>query len=190
MLLGVGFKVILISTVVLGFLVPARAKLLARVGSRAVAGTGHFSRHPVIGLLQPFAQFLDSITRDSRTEEDKKRWATSAAPLLVLIAPLAAFAVVPFGSRYVFDGALVSLVVADIEWGVVWLVGAAMLAIYGSSALIVDPDVRCALLGLIGTGTLVHEGDWEHNMEKTPFKIDDEFYDALHAELGIAEVDD
>jgi NADH:ubiquinone oxidoreductase subunit H len=142
MLLGVGFKVILISTVVLGFLVPARAKLLARVGSRAVAGTGHFSRHPVIGLLQPFAQFLDSITRDSRTEEDKKRWATSAAPLLVLIAPLAAFAVIPFGSRYDFDGVLVSLVVADIEWGVVWLVGAAMLAIYGSSALIADPAHR------------------------------------------------
>jgi NADH:ubiquinone oxidoreductase subunit H len=142
MLLGIGFKVILISTVVLGFLVPARAKLLAGVGPRAVAGMGHFSRHPVIGLLQPLAQFMDAITRDRRSEEDKKRWAIAAAPFFVLIAPLAAFAVVPFGSRYVFDGALVSLVVADLEWGVVWLVGAAMLAIYGSSALIVDPAHR------------------------------------------------
>ena len=48
-----------------------------------------------------------------------------------------------------------------------------------------EDDVRCALLGLIGTGTLVHEGDWERNMEGTPFKIEDEFYDALHAELGL-----
>ena len=53
------------------------------------------------------------------------------------------------------------------------------------AALFADAEVRCALLGLIGTGTLVHEGDWERNMEGTPFKIEDEFYDALHAELGL-----
>jgi len=53
------------------------------------------------------------------------------------------------------------------------------------AALFADAEVRGALLGLIGTGTLVHEGDWERNMEGTPFKIEDEFYDALHAELGL-----
>ena len=44
------------------------------------------------------------------------------------------------------------------------------------AALFVDAEVRCALLGLVATGTLVHEGDWEHNMERTLFKIEDEFY--------------
>ena len=53
------------------------------------------------------------------------------------------------------------------------------------AALFVDAEVRCALLGLVATGTLVHEGDWERNMERTPFKVEDEFYDALHAELGL-----
>ena len=53
--------------------------------------------------------------------------------------------------------------------------------------LFVDPEVRAALIGLIGTGTLVHEGDWEHNMEKTAFKLDDEFYEDLHTTIGIGQ---
>lgn len=142
MLLGIGFKVILISTVLLGLLVPARAKLLAPGVTALGTSDGRFARHPVVGLLRPLAGFLDFIVQDHRSESSREEWVASSASILVFIAPLSAFAVVPFGSRYAFGGGSISLVVADIEWGIVWLVGAAMLSLYGSTALIVEPSRR------------------------------------------------
>ena len=59
MLLGIGFKVILISTVLLGVLVPARARLLAARGPAPEQEAGPFSSHAIVGLIRPLAQLLD-----------------------------------------------------------------------------------------------------------------------------------
>ena len=48
-----------------------------------------------------------------------------------------------------------------------------------------DADVRAGLFALMSTGTLVHEGDWVNNMETTPFKLDEEFFETLHYSLGL-----
>jgi len=141
MLLGIGFKVILLSAVLLGLLIPLRSRLLATDGP-ATSGAGRYSRHPVLSMLQPLAQLLDALSFDARTEGRSARRVAKVATAAVFVAPLSAFAVLPFGSRYDFGEGSVSLVVADLPWGIVWLIGAALISIYGSTILIADAEKR------------------------------------------------
>lgn len=134
MLLGIGFKVILIATVLLGVMVPIRARLLDGRSTPPKFRDGPFSTHPIVGLIRPLAQFLDVAVIEARATTAERRTSNSAAAA-VLAAPLSAFAVIPFGLRYTLGGHDVKLVVANLEWGVVWLLGAAMLSIYGSMGL-------------------------------------------------------
>lgn len=146
MLLGIGFKVILISLVLLGVLVPIRARMLAAHDVAAEVRDGPFSNHPIVGLLQPLAQLLDLITSGGRPVAASERRVSSIAAALVFVAPLVAFAVVPFGSRYRLGGQEIDLVVANLDWGIVWLSVAAMLSLYGSIGLVRDASARVRLV--------------------------------------------
>jgi NADH-quinone oxidoreductase subunit H len=134
MLLGIGFKVILISTVLLGVLVPARARLLALANPGAELPAGPFATHAIVGLIRPLARLLDLIVIEARAKDLDTRMSNVAA-VAVFAAPLSAFAVIPFGSRYLLAGRDVNLVVANLDWGIVWLLGAALISIYGSIGL-------------------------------------------------------
>jgi len=141
MLLGIGFKVVLITSVLLGVLVPTRARLLAGRSALPEIEDGPFSSHAVVGLIRPLAQLLDLIVIDARAALPRRR-ETHIAVAVVFAAPLSAFAVIPFGSRYLLGGSEIDLVVANLDWGILWLSGAAMLSIFGSIALVRDPEKR------------------------------------------------
>ena len=147
MLLGIGFKVILIATVLLGVLVPARVRMLVGRSAQPAFKGGPFSSHAVIGLIGPLAHLLDLIAIEARVTAAARRNSNIAAAA-VFVAPLSAFAVIPFGSRYSLGGHEIDLVVANLDWGIVWLLGAAMLSIYGSIGLVpnVGDRVRCGVV--------------------------------------------
>ncbi len=146
MLLGIGFKVILISTVLLGVLVPARARILAGRGGGLGSVDGPFSVHPVVGLIPPLAQTLDFVTTDANTGAGSDKRLSKLAVALVFAAPLSAFAVIPFGLGYRLGESEVNLVIANLEWGILWLQGSAILGV-------------CSLIGLVrGTQQRVRYG--------------------------------
>ncbi|MBW2389491.1 MAG: NADH-quinone oxidoreductase subunit H [Deltaproteobacteria bacterium] len=132
MLLGIGFKVILVSTVLLGVLVPSRARMLAVRGAPLEIRDGVFANHPVIGLIRPLAWLLDLLIDRAGTTSASERRLTNIATSLAFVALLSAFAVIPFGSRYRLGEREIALVVADLDWGILWLLGAAMLALFGA----------------------------------------------------------
>jgi NADH-quinone oxidoreductase subunit H len=142
MLLGIGFKLILVSTVLLGVLVPTRARILAASPTPSGTGDGFFSKHPVVGLIRPLARLLDLVVDPARTTSASERRRTRASAAVIFAAPLAAFALLPFGSRYRLGGGEVALVVANLDWGIVWLLGAAMLALLGALGLLRDASRR------------------------------------------------
>ena len=119
MLLGIGFKVILIATVLLGVLVPARVRMLVGRSAQPAFKGGPFSSHAVIGLIGPLAHLLDLIAIEARVTAAARRNSNIAAAA-VFVAPLSAFAVIPFGSRYSIGGHEIDLVVANLDWGIVW----------------------------------------------------------------------
>lgn len=141
-MLEFGVKGFLISAILLGVLIPCRARLLRAAGDELTSGTGPFTLHPVIGLLRPLAAFLDQLVIPTGPTSETKTRHTHFAVALVFATPLAAFAVIPFGSRYVFAGGHVDLVVANIEWGIVWLLGVTMVSLYGALALIPTTAAR------------------------------------------------
>ena len=141
MLLGIGFKVVLIATVLLGVLVPTRARMLGCRSTLPELADGPFSSHAIVGLIRPLARLLDLIVIDARATPHERRDANIAVAV-VFAAPLSAFAVIPFGSRYLLGSGEIDLVVANLDWGIVWLLGAALLAIFGSIVLVPDPDKR------------------------------------------------
>lgn len=150
MLLGIGFKVILISAVLLGLMVPVRARILAVGGAAPEVPDGPFSKHPVVGLIRPLAQLLDLVTSEPAATAACERRLSNIAVALVFVAPLSAFAVIPFGSRYRLGEQQIDLVVANLDGGIVWLLGAALLALYGSVGLGRDASqrVRLAVVGV------------------------------------------
>jgi NADH-quinone oxidoreductase subunit H len=144
MLLGIGFKVILVATVLLGVLVPIRA--LAIRSAPLQAGTGVFSNHPVVGLIAPLAWLLDLLVE--RSSAPDRRFALFAA-ISIFVAPLTAFALIPFGSQYRLGEHEISLVIANLDFGILWLLFAMMLARFGAIGLVRQP-ARRAPLAIVG----------------------------------------
>jgi NADH-quinone oxidoreductase subunit H len=141
-MLELGVKMFLISTILLGVLIPFRARLLSAAGDEAAPDAGPFTRHRVIGLLRPLAVFLDQLVAPTGPVPKTKARHIQLAVALVFTTPLAAFAVIPFGSRYAFGEGHVDLVIANVEWGIVWLLGVTMVSLYGALALIPTTAAR------------------------------------------------
>jgi len=149
MLVGIGFKVILVSTLVLAVLVPTRARILGGRWQSGETRDGVFARHPVVGLIPPLAGLLDLIidqpnTSSASASASDRRLANLAASLVFATA-LSAFALIPFGSRYRFGEREISLVVANLDWGIIWLLCAGMLALFCGVALVRQASRRVPL---------------------------------------------
>ena len=141
MLMGIAFKVILIATVLLGILAPIRVRLRAAHSTVPELKSAPFSSHAAIGLIRPLAVFLDTALIEAKATTTEGR-ISNIAIASVLAAPLSAFAVIPFGLQYTLGENDVELVVANLDWGIVWLLGAAMLSIYASNKLVPKLDDR------------------------------------------------
>ena len=91
---------------------------------------------------QPLARVLDLVVRRSESDAGSAQRSGRGAAALVFAAPLAGFAVIPFGSRYQLGEQKIALVVADLDWGIVWLLCAVLLCVYGSIGLLDDRGSR------------------------------------------------
>jgi NADH-quinone oxidoreductase subunit H len=85
------------------------------VGRTALAGVG------LAGLLQPLADTLKLLGKRSRTPVRTRRAWHEWAPALIVVATLLAFASIPWSGRYVLNETSFSLVLADVEGGVLYI---------------------------------------------------------------------
>jgi hypothetical protein len=157
MLVAIGLKAALLSAALLGLLVPLRSRMLRDRGEEAEPAVGYFANRPALGLITPLANFLDAAAAPA----SPGRWAdsrvASIAPVLAVLAPMMAWAVIPFGSRYQVGDLRIDLVVANLETGVLWLIVAAFLSL--CAGLLIDGSdenrVRAAVMGssqMVGMG--------------------------------------
>ena len=83
------------------------------------------------GGLQPVADVLKLFIKEDITPRKADRWVFTLGPIIALMPALIVFAVIPFGPETRIFGESVSLYIADVNVGLLYLVSVASLGVYG-----------------------------------------------------------
>ncbi len=83
------------------------------------------------GVLQPLADVLKLFVKEDITPVRADKWVYTAAPIIVLVPALIAFAVIPFGSSVHLFGQAIPLYISDINVGLLYIVAVASIGVYG-----------------------------------------------------------
>jgi NADH-quinone oxidoreductase subunit H len=82
------------------------------------------------GLLQPLADVIKFIFKETFIPRNANKFYYLMAPIIALIAPMCALAVIPFGSKAIINGQEVILQVAQMDTGVIFILAFAGLEVY------------------------------------------------------------
>ncbi len=85
-----------------------------------------------IGLLHPIADAIKMITKEDTVPDGADRLLHTLAPIIATVPAMISFAVIPYGGSYQAWGAEWQLVVADLDYGVLYIFAVASLATYGT----------------------------------------------------------
>lgn len=83
------------------------------------------------GLLQPIADGIKLMFKESVIPAQADKLIFVLAPLVSLVPAMAAFAVIPFGSSVTLFGRQVDLIVADVNVGVLYIFALSGIGVYG-----------------------------------------------------------
>jgi NADH-quinone oxidoreductase subunit H len=102
-----------------------------------------------LGLLHPVADVLKLFSKEDVVPTGANRFLHAVAPVLAAVPPLIAFAVIPYGGVYPFAEGSVSLVVADIDWGILYVLAVGSLATYGAVLAGWSSNSNWSILGAV-----------------------------------------
>jgi NADH-quinone oxidoreductase subunit H len=122
-------KVVVIFHVLLGlfsFMTWVERRLLAFMQFRLGP-----NRTGPIGILQPVADGIKLFFKEEVVPEGANKWLFVAAPALAVVTAFVAIAVVPWGGTVRVMGRDVSLQIADLDVGVLYIFAVSSLAVYG-----------------------------------------------------------
>jgi len=83
------------------------------------------------GLFQPFADFIKLIVKEDYIPDKVDRFVFRLAPALILFPALIAFAVIPFGDEIEIMGREIKLQIADLDFGIIYVLAVSSLMVYG-----------------------------------------------------------
>ncbi|MDE2485344.1 MAG: NADH-quinone oxidoreductase subunit NuoH [candidate division NC10 bacterium] len=83
------------------------------------------------GLLQPIADALKLLFKEEIIPQAADRTLYLLAPAVALIPAFISFAVIPFGDRVRLFGQTIDLVITDVNIGLLYVFGVALLGVYG-----------------------------------------------------------
>ncbi len=109
-----------------------------------------------LGLLQPIADGIKLLTKESLQPANVEKFTYWLAPAISLFTALFAFVLIPIGGIVEIFGKPVSLYIADVNAGIVLLLAFSSLAVYGVVLAGWSSNNRYSLLGgLRGTAQMI-----------------------------------
>src|SRR5262245_5623470 len=129
-------KALFIIMVVVGALAPVitwvERKQSAVMQDRIGANRADIAGITVLGLLHPAADVLKLLSKEDVVPLGANRFMHLISPLVAAVPAIVGYAVIPFGGVYHFGDKTISLVVADPDWGLLYIFAIGSIATYGT----------------------------------------------------------
>ena len=107
-------------------------KQSALMQDRIGANRANIAGIRAIGLLHPLADAVKMFTKEDTIPSGSHRLLHLLCPFIATVPAMVSFAVIPYGGSYSAWGAEWSMVVADLDYGVLYLFAVGSIATYGS----------------------------------------------------------
>ena len=144
-------KTLFIFAVVIGAFAPiitwVERKQSAVMQDRIGANRADIAGISILGLLHPAADVIKLLSKEDVVPAGANRVMHLLAPVIAAVPAIIAYAVIPFGGVYSFGDRVVSLVVADIDWGILYIFAIGSVATYGTVIAGWASNNNWALLG-------------------------------------------
>jgi NADH-quinone oxidoreductase subunit H len=129
-------KMLFIVLVIMGAFLPlitwVERKQSAVMQDRIGANRADLFGVTLLGLLHPAADVLKLLTKEDVVPRGANRTLHLLAPVIALVPAIITLAVIPYGGTYRFGDSELSLVVADIDWGMLYVFAVGSIATYGA----------------------------------------------------------
>ena len=136
MVVEVAIKMLFIVLVIMGLFLPlitwVERKQSAVMQDRIGANRADLFGVRLLGLLHPAADVLKLLSKEDVVPRGANRVLHLLAPVIALVPAIITLAVIPYGGIYLFGDTVVSLVVADIDWGMLYVFAVGSIATYGA----------------------------------------------------------
>jgi NADH-quinone oxidoreductase subunit H len=129
-------KALFILAVVIGAFAPiitwVERKQSAVMQDRIGANRADVAGIRILGLFHPVADVIKLITKEDVIPQGANRVMHLLAPMIAAVPAVISYAVIPFGAVYTFGTREISLVVADPDWGLLYIFAIGSIATYGT----------------------------------------------------------
>ncbi|MFZ1976551.1 MAG: NADH-quinone oxidoreductase subunit NuoH [Bacteroidota bacterium] len=105
------------------------------------------NRVGLFGLFQPFADVVKLTMKEDIVPRNAYRFIHDLAPLISITVALSTFAIIPFGNTIVIFGKTISLIIADVDIGILYVLALTSIGIYGISLAGWSSSSKYSLLG-------------------------------------------
>jgi len=134
--LEVVLKLLFIVLVVLAGMLPlitwVERKQSAVMQDRIGANRADLMGVTLLGLLHPMADVIKLFSKEDFVPAGANRILHLLAPVVAIVPAIITLAVIPYGGTYVFGASTLSLVVADVDWGILFVFAVGSIATYGA----------------------------------------------------------
>ncbi|MBW2726942.1 MAG: NADH-quinone oxidoreductase subunit H, partial [Deltaproteobacteria bacterium] len=101
----------------------------------------------ILGLMHPAADIIKLLTKEDVVPSGANRLLHLLSPVLAAVPAVIAFAVIPFGGTYRFGDTRIELVVANLDWGLLYIFAIGSIAAYGTILAGWSSNSNWAMLG-------------------------------------------
>jgi NADH-quinone oxidoreductase subunit H len=99
------------------------------------------------GLIQPFADVVKLTMKEDIVPRNAYRFIHDLAPIISITVALSTFAIIPFGNTIVLFGQTISLIIADVDIGILYVLALTSIGVYGISLAGWSSSSKYSLLG-------------------------------------------